>query len=834
MAVDNTILVRRGSGTPTYSDFTQYELAYDYTNDRLYIRDGNAMVEIGGSSGAVSAVANGANNRIATFSSSDALNGESQLTFDGGALALLTTTANRRIEIGLGATQDVTSYIDLIGDTTYTDYGGRFIRYGGANAITQIMHRGTGDLRLLTQDSAAISLLTGSTERLRILSSGNVGIGTTSPSNELHVAGSVKADTSLLIGSNSNFLTSQLKVGDGTRDIRLNANHSSNAVVGTVGSHSFSIMTANTFRMTVDSAGVVDILNKMTLPASHSADKITMYDGGNEKIGTEANTLLFTADNYKYKDVGGAVNFELDSSGIPSFEQGAIIGGFGARTTGGTTDWNDSTNARSGNGHTLLLSTATNGPGADVVNSTNTTYIHPFSFEYSSYDNDGNMTQIGIPYYFANNDGVRPCIRSRYNGTWSNWHSLITGNNAGQIQGSGTAGASAPAYSFNGDGTNDLDTGMYRSATNQIGFATNGVQRMTIGNTALKVDDIHSLSNDNNRLILDDDTNSSQGNGVSLTGANHIYLCPDETNNGTGEVRVIKGTDNDLDSGTATELFRITNAGKVGITEDSIDANLHITGSPVVLKMERAGHRAMRMGIPDNSAKFIFADSDDLKSNIAIAINSSRNVGIGTSSPSTNTLQFGSAGDTIGVDLSSGGTTRIAEIELYNSSDGSLRLKTDNASTGGIEFHTEGSKRMEVLRGGDIKIEKSLGVGVAANGTTGRADFSNDVVAFSTSDKRLKENIKPLNQALDKVLKISGVEFDWKELTEEEKKTIHGNEGHDVGVIAQEIEKVLPEVVHTRDNGYKAVKYEKIVPLLIEAIKEQQEQINELKEKLNG
>jgi hypothetical protein len=55
-----------------------------------------------------------------------------------------------------------------------------------------------------------------------------------------------------------------------------------------------------------------------------------------------------------------------------------------------------------------------------------------------------------------------------------------------------------------------------------------------------------------------------------------------------------------------------------------------------------------------------------------------------------------------------------------------------------------------------------------------------------------------------------------------------------VGVIAQEIEEVLPEVVTTRDNGYKAVKYEKIVPLLIEAIKEQSKQINELKEKLNG
>ena len=61
---------------------------------------------------------------------------------------------------------------------------------------------------------------------------------------------------------------------------------------------------------------------------------------------------------------------------------------------------------------------------------------------------------------------------------------------------------------------------------------------------------------------------------------------------------------------------------------------------------------------------------------------------------------------------------------------------------------------------------------------------------------------------------------------------IHGYEGHDVGVIAQEIEKVLPEVVTTRDNGYKAVKYEKIVPLLIQAIKEQQIMIEELKKKV--
>ena len=122
-----------------------------------------------------------------------------------------------------------------------------------------------------------------------------------------------------------------------------------------------------------------------------------------------------------------------------------------------------------------------------------------------------------------------------------------------------------------------------------------------------------------------------------------------------------------------------------------------------------------------------------------------------------------------------------------------------------------------------------FGVGMAAGSTNGRIDASNDVVAFSTSDERLKENVKPLENALLKVSQLSGVEFDWKELSDEDKESVHGNEGHDVGVIAQEVEKVLPEVVTERENGYKAVKYEKMVPLLIEAIKELKAEIEDLK-----
>jgi hypothetical protein len=121
----------------------------------------------------------------------------------------------------------------------------------------------------------------------------------------------------------------------------------------------------------------------------------------------------------------------------------------------------------------------------------------------------------------------------------------------------------------------------------------------------------------------------------------------------------------------------------------------------------------------------------------------------------------------------------------------------------------------------------SLGIGMDASGTTGRIDATNDIVAYSSSDIRFKENIKPIENALDKINQIGGYEFDWKE----ENKTEHGYEGHDLGVIAQEIEAIAPELVQTRENGYKAVKYDKLVSVLIQAVKELSAKVNELETK---
>lgn len=92
----------------------------------------------------------------------------------------------------------------------------------------------------------------------------------------------------------------------------------------------------------------------------------------------------------------------------------------------------------------------------------------------------------------------------------------------------------------------------------------------------------------------------------------------------------------------------------------------------------------------------------------------------------------------------------------------------------------------------------------------------------ANSDVSLKENITTISNALDKVISLRGVEYDRHDLNGE----------HQIGVIAQEIQQIIPEVVFDGDNGIKSVAYGNLVALLIEAIKEQQTQINDLKERL--
>ena len=107
---------------------------------------------------------------------------------------------------------------------------------------------------------------------------------------------------------------------------------------------------------------------------------------------------------------------------------------------------------------------------------------------------------------------------------------------------------------------------------------------------------------------------------------------------------------------------------------------------------------------------------------------------------------------------------------------------------------------------------------------------SGDVIAYYSSDFALKENINPIANALDKVSQLGGYNFDWKDTHLETRGGLDDMfvKKSDVGIIAQEVQKVLPEAVGKREDGTLGVRYELLVPLLVESIKELSEKVKEL------
>jgi trimeric autotransporter adhesin len=157
------------------------------------------------------------------------------------------------------------------------------------------------------------------------------------------------------------------------------------------------------------------------------------------------------------------------------------------------------------------------------------------------------------------------------------------------------------------------------------------------------------------------------------------------------------------------------------------------------------------------------------------------------------------------------------EDKLITVASGSANSTAANG--GGIEIDRGSDTNASILwNHTDTRFDINNGIHV-----TGTIKATDDIVAYASSDERLKNNIKPIENPLEKINNISGNTFDWNE----EKQDIY--KGKDYGVVAQEIEKILPELVHTKESGFKSVKYDKIIPLLIEGIKDLNKEVIELK-----
>jgi surfactin synthase thioesterase subunit len=196
----------------------------------------------------------------------------------------------------------------------------------------------------------------------------------------------------------------------------------------------------------------------------------------------------------------------------------------------------------------------------------------------------------------------------------------------------------------------------------------------------------------------------------------------------------------------------------------------------------------------------------------------------------TNTGTVTSVGVTAGSGLTGGGTvTTSGTINLDVGAGTGIDVAADAISVDVSDFMTNGvDNRVLTATGADaMNAEANMTFNGSTLAVTGAITATGDITAFFVSDRNLKQNIVNIENSLDKVSKLNGVYYNWtKEALEKHKHLVDEKE---VGVIAQDVEAVLPELVATREDGTKAVRYERLCAVLIESIKELKKEIEELK-----
>jgi hypothetical protein len=236
--------------------------------------------------------------------------------------------------------------------------------------------------------------------------------------------------------------------------------------------------------------------------------------------------------------------------------------------------------------------------------------------------------------------------------------------------------------------------------------------------------------------------------------------------------------------------------GSVGITFNGS------TSGTTILKASATASGTLTL--PAATDTLVGKNTTDTLTNKSIAAGSNTITGL------TNTNLSGSAG--------------ISNANLANSTISGVSLGSNLETLTFTDYLISGAN----YDGSTARTVSVAGTSVSTGNTLVARDASGDFTAgsitatqyTSTSDISLKENVSTIENALEKVLSLRGVEYDRVESGE-----------HQIGVIAQEVEKIIPEVVY--GNEIKSVAYANIVALLIEAIKEQQKEIEELKKRLN-
>jgi hypothetical protein len=163
----------------------------------------------------------------------------------------------------------------------------------------------------------------------------------------------------------------------------------------------------------------------------------------------------------------------------------------------------------------------------------------------------------------------------------------------------------------------------------------------------------------------------------------------------------------------------------------------------------------------------------------------------------------------------------------------SVAILASSAYAGNFQYRNASTNT--ALTSADIATATHSFIGVGDMSVTGSIFATGNVVGYSSSDIRYKTKIKPLNNSLNALCSIDGISFEWTDefynkIPRISRKLVKRK---DIGIIAQQVKKIFPQIVNTDDDGMLAVNYEKLVPVLIEAIKELKLKVEVLEGKQN-
>lgn len=619
-------------------------------------------------------------------------------------------------------------------------------------------------------------------------SNGAVGIGTASPTARLTVSGSVH------LGSYSSLNTVNIENRTGKGIFTISTDGVNNAGGTTL-----------TYSWSDGGHGPLKFNN-----ASNEVMRLTA--AGNVGIGTSNPTLGTLQVNGNVH----ATSFTGSLFGTASWASNAVTATTANSATSATTSTTSTTLASDDNRTISPNELAIGRMGFGFTSWTNNNsspwadYLHLRSYIDSSGGNDNlvmfRKDAIGMRIY-QQTFGSSTAYSSFKDVAWTDgtnatgtWGVSITGTatNASSASVTDTTTGTGPYYLMFADGTTGNRVVRVDSSTLQFNATTNTLTVPNLAGTASLATTASFATTANNVNITTQDTTPVTFNVTfvgSSTGANTLNVD-------TTALRYTPST-----STFETPIVNSTTAVRGG------------NGSASAPAFSFSGDT-------DNGMYYVGTNSIGLATagTARVVIDSSGNVGV-KATTMVRDFQVGGFSGNPEICIGSG-TTGTGAISFGDGATGNDPWRgyiQYNHSSDYMFFGTTNANRLQITSAG------AMGLGIAPTNTSGRFEASNDIVAYSSSDKNWKKNIKNIDSPLEKLSQINGVEFDWIE-----DEPVHGNKGHDIGVIAQEIEQVLPEIVQTRESGMKAVQYDKIIPLLVECIKDQQKQIEELKQIVNG